>query len=251
MYKNEELFINCDGLKVHAKIEFPREQKEKMPVLVLIPGFTGHIEEEHIIGVSDAALDTGYVCLRAELYGHGKSDGDFYDHTLYLWMQQAVRVINYASELPYTEKVILAGHSQGGLLSVLAAGSMMDKVSALLPLSPAMCIPEDAAKGHTLGINFDNDNLPEFIESDNWKLSSNYIRVARMLPVDNAIAMFKKPVLIIHGTEDEAVPYECGVKLCKQYASASLVTIDGDNHCYNYHLDLVKQAVTKFLIEQK
>ena len=41
-------------------------------------------------------------------------------------------------------------------VSVLAAGSMMDKVSALLPLSPAMCIPADSIRGSILGINFDN-----------------------------------------------------------------------------------------------
>lgn len=251
MHNNEELFINCDGLNVHAKIEFPKDQQDKMPILVLIPGFTGHIEEEHIIGVSDAALDAGYVCLRAELYGHGKSDGDFYDHTIYLWLQEAIRVINYAASLPYADKIILAGHSQGGLLAVLAAGVMEDKISALLPLSPAMCIPYDAEKGHILGVDFEYNNLPEYIKSDDWKLSSNYIRVARMLPIDKAINIFTKPVLIIHGTEDEAVPYACGKDLNEKYSNSKLISIEGDNHCYNYHLDEVKDAVTNFLISQK
>lgn len=250
MYSNEESFINCDGLKVHAKIEFPKAQSDKMPVLVLIPGFTGHIEEEHIVEVSNAALDAGYVCLRAELYGHGKSDGDFYDHTIYLWLQEAIRVINYAASLPYTDKLVLAGHSQGGLLSVLAAGVMGDKLTALLPLSPAMSIPADAARGHILGIDFDNANLPEFIESSDWKLSSNYIRVARMLPIDSAIEKFNKPVLVIHGTEDEAVPYSYGKELSEKYKNAQLISIEGDNHCYNYHLNDVKSAVTKFLLNQ-
>lgn len=248
MYTNEELFINCDGIKVHAKIDFPKNQKDKMPVMVLIPGFTGHIEENHIIGISEAANDAGYVCLRAELYGHGKSEGDFYDHTLYLWMQEAVRVINYAAALPYTEKVVLAGHSQGGLLAVLAAGVMGDKLSALLPLAPATCIPYDAREGRILGIEYDINNLPEYIESNEWKLSSNYIRVARMLPVESAISAFTKPVLIVHGTSDEAVAYKYGEELSKQYTDCKLVTIEGDNHCYDYHLDQVKAAVTEFLL---
>lgn len=247
MYTNEELFINCDGLKVHAKIDFPATQSDKMHVLVLIPGFTGHIEEEHIIGVSKAATDSGFVCLRAELYGHGKSDGDFYDHTIYLWLQESIRVINYAASLPYAKNIVLAGHSQGGLLSVLAAGVMGDKLSALIPLSPAMCIPDDSTKGCVLGVEFDNNNLPKYIQSDNWKLSSNYIRVARMLPIDKAITQFNKPVLVIHGTEDEAVPYVYGKELSEQYSNARLVSIEGDNHCYNYHLNDVQTAVADFL----
>lgn len=251
MYTNEELFINCDGLKVHAKIDFPQVQSDKMPVLVLIPGFTGHIEEDHILGVANAALATGYVCLRAELYGHGKSDGEFYDHTIYLWLQETVRVINYAAALPYTEKIILSGHSQGGLLSVLAAGVMRDCISALLPLSPAMNIPAEAAKGRVLGVDFDKDNLPEFIQSDSWKVSANYIRAMRMLPVDSAIEAFNKTVLIIHGTEDEAVPYECGKELSEKYSNANLITIKGSDHCYNDHLEEVISAVTEFLTAQK
>lgn len=250
MYTNEELFINCDGLKVHAKIDFPEVKKDKMPVLVLIPGFTGHIEENHIIGIMEAANSVGYVCLRAELYGHGKSDGDFYDHTLYLWLQEAIRVINYAASLPYADKIVLAGHSQGGLLSVLAAGVMADCISALLPLSPALNIPDDATKGNILGVQFDNENLLEYIQSDSWKLSSNYIRVVRMLPIDSAIAKFNKPVLIIHGTEDEAVPYVYGKELSEKYENSELISIEGDNHCYDYHLDEVKSAVADFLGKQ-
>lgn len=249
MYKNEELFIECDGLKVHAKIEFPEVQKEKMPVFVLIPGFTGHIEEDHIIGIANAAIDAGYVCLRAELYGHGLSDGDFYDHTLYLWLQQSIRVINYVASLPYAEKIVLAGHSQGGLLSVLAAGVMEDKLCALIPLSPALNIPNDAKRGSILEVKFDNDNLPEYIQSDCWKLSSNYIRVARMLPIESAIEGFKKPVLVIHGTEDESVPYIYGKELSGKYINAKLISIEGDNHCYDYHLDEVKSAVSEFIKE--
>ena len=248
MYSNEELFIDCDGLKVHAKITFPKDQADKMPVMVLIPGFTGHIDEDHIVGVANAANNAGYVVLRAELYGHAKSDGDFFDHTLYLWLQEAVRVINYATSLPYTKNIVLSGHSQGGLLSVLAAGVMADKISALLPLSPALNIPADVKRGHMLEVEFDNDNLPEYIETEFWKLSSNYIRVARMLPIDSAIAGFNKPVLIIHGTQDESVPYEYGKNLSKQYSNAKLISIEGDDHCYNYHLKDVEAAVTEFLL---
>ena len=247
MYTNQEFFINCDGINVHAKLDFPDVTKEKMPVFVLIPGFTGHIEEDHIIAMMEAAKSVGCVCLRAELYGHGKSEGEFYNHTLYLWLQEAIRVINYAAELPYTEKVILAGHSQGGLLSVLAAGVMQDRLCALLPLSPAMNIPYDAQRGSILGVEFDKDNLPEYIESDTWKLSSNYIRVMRMLPIEEAIANFNKPVLIVHGTEDEAVPYKFGKELSEKYSNAKLVSIEGTRHCFEEHFEDLKVAIKEFL----
>ncbi len=53
----EEFYIDCDGIKLHAKIERP-ENSEKCPLCILIHGFTGHMEEEHIISVKDAMIDT-------------------------------------------------------------------------------------------------------------------------------------------------------------------------------------------------
>jgi alpha-beta hydrolase superfamily lysophospholipase len=133
-YENKEFYIDCDGIDIHAKLDFPNETKEKMPILVVIPGFTGHIEEDHIIAVAKAANEVGFVTLRAEMYGHGKSGGEFKYHNVLLWMMEAARVIRYARNLDFVSDVYLTGHSQGGLTAVLAAGIMADVIKALIPL---------------------------------------------------------------------------------------------------------------------
>ncbi len=248
-YEDRELFIDCDNVKIHGKLTFPAQQKDKMPILVLIPGFTGHIEEDHIKALAQTANETGYVCLRTELYGHGKSEGKFFDHTVLIWMNEAMRVIDYARKLEFVSDLYLAGHSQGGLTAVLAAGLMSDVVKALMPLSPAMCIPYDASRGNMLGGVFDPDHLPEKFSSPTWELSANYIRAARMLPVDEAIKAYKGPVMVLHGTADEAVPYSFGKELSEKYQNAKLVSIEGDDHCYGKHMDLVLKAFKEFLQE--
>ncbi len=249
-YEDQELFINCYGVNIHAKIDFPKETAEKMPILVIIPGFTGHIEERHIIATAEAAQALGMVTLRAEMYGHGKSEGEFREHNVLLWMTEAMKVIEYAKNLPYTTDVYLAGHSQGGLTAVLAGGLMCDVVKALIPMSPAMCIPYDAKRGSLLGNEFDKSHLPEKIVSPTWELSSNYVRAARMLPVEEAIKMYTGPVLVIHGTADEAVPYSFGAELAQKYENAKLVSIEDDTHCYDRHLDEAIKALSDFLSEQ-
>ena len=80
-----------------------------------------------------------------------------------------------------------------------------------------------------------------------WSLSTNYLRVARMLPVEEAAALYKGPVLIVHGTEDESVPYHYAPELAARYENAKLVTIEGEDHCYNHHLSQVVDAVKAFL----
>ena len=76
----EEFYIESDGIKLHAKLDKP-EGVDKGPLCILIHGFTGHMEEEHLLAATKAFLDIGVMVLRVEMYGHGMSGGIFRDHT--------------------------------------------------------------------------------------------------------------------------------------------------------------------------
>ena len=69
-----EFFIESDGIKLHAKLDRP-EGAGKGPLCILIHGFTGHMEEDHILAARDAMLRANVSVLRAEMYGHGGSEG--------------------------------------------------------------------------------------------------------------------------------------------------------------------------------
>lgn len=240
-----ELYIDCDGSRVHAKLDLPKE-KEKMPVLIIFPGVTGHIEERHIIAAAETAVECGYAALRTELYGHGLSDGEFRKHTVLIWLNQAMRVIDYALGLPFCSEVWVSGHSQGGLTAFLAAGMMADRVAGAIPLSPAVNIRDGAVRGSLFGIRFDPEHVPETFPCGPG-IDGNYLRAAKLLPVEAAAAQLKKPVLIIHGTADETVPYEDALRLKERLVNAELIPIEGDDHCYDLHLDLVQSALKAFL----
>ncbi|WP_081668317.1 alpha/beta hydrolase family protein [Butyrivibrio sp. MC2013] len=245
-----EKYLESDGIPLHIKEDLPDAVQDKMPALIVIHGFTGHMEEDHIRAVAGLATDLGMVSIRAEMYGHGLSGGDFYDHNVMIWVMEIVRVIRYVRRLPYVSDIYLTGHSQGGLSVVLAAGIMRDVVKALIPLSPAINIYNDAASGFFLGNEFDSEHIPDSIGSDEWELSSDSIRVASLLPVHDAVKAYKRPVLVVHGDDDEAVPYSCGAELAAEYSDARLATIHGDDHCYTRHLDKVVEAVKDFLAKE-
>ena len=76
------------------------------------------------------------------------------------------------------------------------------------------------------------------------------MRVAQTIHVEDEIARYNGPVLVIHGDQDESVPYEYGVKAAELYKNAELVTIKDEDHCYNYHLDQVTDAIKDFLSKQ-
>jgi pimeloyl-ACP methyl ester carboxylesterase len=152
------------------------------------------------------------------MYGHGNSDGQFENHTLYKWLTNALTVIDYARGLDFVTGLYLCGHSQGGMTVMLAGAMKHDVISGLIPLSPAWMIPELARKGTLLGQDFDPDHIPDVIPA--WGdrgLGGNYVRVAQTIHVEEAADRYKGPVLILHGDEDDTVPPEDSRRMAQRY----------------------------------
>ena len=242
----KEFFIPDDGIRLHAKLDRPEGAKQ-CPLVIVLHGFTGHMEERHILAVSWAMNELGYATLRVELYGHGQSDGKFEDHNLYKWLNNVLAVTAYAKRLDFVTDLYLCGHSQGGLTTMLAAGMMPEIFKAILPLSPAIAILDGARAGTLLGMTFDPANMPEAISFNDRRLRDSYVRVAQTLHVEEAIRRYKGPVLLVHGDADEAIPIRDTIAAAEQYENAKLVVIHGDTHCYDRHLDEVVAAVKEFL----
>jgi pimeloyl-ACP methyl ester carboxylesterase len=244
------MYIQDDGIRLNAALDMPAgwQPGQKCPLVVVIHGFTGHIEEAHIVAVSKGINAVGFATLRADMYGHGHSDGEFKKHTLFKWMTNALTVIDYARTLDFVTDIYLCGHSQGGLLVMLAAAMKHDVIMGLIPLSPAWMIPEIARKGELLGERFDPDHIPEKLHGwHDLDLDGNYARVAQTIHVEEAIDRYRGPVLIVHGDEDETVPVEYGIRAAERYTNGKLVLIKDDDHCYDRHLDQVVAAVQDWL----
>ena len=127
-----------------------------------------------------------------------------------------------------------------------------DHLKAILPLSPAIVIVDGAKQGNMLGGAFDPDNIPDEIHMPNGRiLGGNYFRAAQMLPVDEAIRLYERPVLIVHGDEDESVPVKYAYEAAEKYKNCTLKIIQGDTHCYDHHLDEVCAVIGEFLKEMQ
>ena len=241
----QEFYIDSDGIKLHAKLD-KAEGVDKGPLCILIHGFTGHMEEDHIIAAQKAMNAAGVAVLRVEMYGHGGSDGEFKNHTLYKWVTNALSVVEYAKSLDFVTDLYLSGHSQGGLLTMLIGGMCPDVFKAILPLSPAWMIPQGAREGNLLGMNFDPEHIPETLENWGVVLSGDYVRVAQTIHVEDEIERYKGKVFLIHGDADETVPFEFAEKALALYENAELVPIHGDDHCFTKHLDEMAEALKGF-----
>ncbi len=245
------MVIIDDGIRLNARLELPAHAEGKHPVAVIIHGFTGHMEEKHLEAVSAALNALGCATLRVDMYGHGKSEGRFHDHTLYKWLTNAMTVIDYARALPFATEVYLCGHSQGGLTAILAGALKHDVISGIIALSPACMIPDLARKGGLLGTSFDPDRIPDELKVWNdWTLGSNYVRVAQTIHVEEAVDRFTGPVLVVQGGADDPALIRSAAAAAERYKNARLVMIENETHCYDNHPEKMTEAVADWMRER-
>lgn len=255
---NKEFFIDCDGMPVHAKLDFPKSERDSYPLLIIFHGFTGQMEERHIVAVKDAASRAGYAALRVDLYGHGASGGNFADHTILKWLNQAMELVAYAKKLPFVDKIFLAGHSQGGLTALMTAGMMPGEIAGLIPLSPATVEVYGARKGELFGVKFNPEQMEDeyLLPRKNRKLKPEFFLTLRLLPLERAVASYHGPVCLIHGTSDQTVPFDYAKMLAGRERKATgdftFVPIAGADHNYtgDGQLDEVTSTVKNFLEKQ-
>lgn len=245
----KEFYIQDDNIPLHAKLDMPSDNPDHCPLIILIHGFTGHMEERHVVAAQKVMNACGYAVLRVEMYGHGKSGGTFESHTILKWVSNILTVIEYAKSLDFVTDLLIAGHSQGGLLTILAAGMCPDAFKALIPLSPALMIPDGARKGNLLGISFDPNHIPDIIEINGFHLKGNYIRTAQLIYPEEEIKKYHGPVLIVHGSGDETVPLQYSKEAAALYDHCTLSIIPDDTHCYDHHLDQMEEAIRSFLTQ--
>ena len=250
--ESKDLIITDDGTRLKAILDMPEGYTEgdKCPIAIVIHGLTGYKEERHITAVAKTFNELGIATIRTDMFGHGKSDGDFERHNMFKWLNNAMTIVDHVKQLDFVSDIYVCGHSQGGLASLFLAGIESDVFKAALLLSPASMAPEGSRSGKLFRHEFDPHHIPdEIYVSDTEKVNGNYIRAYQLLDEDFAIKNYKRPVLIVHGTEDEAIPVHFSEELVKKYSDARLVIIEGDDHCYDHHLDQVLDAVRAFIEE--
>ena len=240
------MHIYDDAIPLEIRLDLPAERTENTPLMILLHGFTGHMEEPHIIAMAEMMTGVGFAVLRAELYGHGRSGGTFRDHTIWKWLNNIMTLVDYArKELGYKE-IWLCGHSQGGLSVLLAAALERDRIKGVVALAPAVTIPAWARNGSAMRLDFDPVNVPESFDLGDAVLGGNYIRSAQLVHAEDAFR-YQGPVIFVHGDADETIPVTASIEFSKHFGDAELVVISGDSHCYDFHLDEALAAVRDWL----
>ena len=150
-YKSEDvIYHNADkSLQYGATITIP-EGKGPFPAAVLITGSGAQDRDETILGhkpfavIADHLTKNGYIVLRVDDRGVGKSTGDFGQSTSEDFAKDVSNSIDYLLTRPETDKKKLGmiGHSEGGMIAPMVAAARKDIDFIVLLAGPGVRITE-------------------------------------------------------------------------------------------------------------
>lgn len=234
--KKRHSCVSADNLRFEV-LKYKLEKNNRIPV-VLSHAFLSN--QKIMKKYAEAFAKEGYVVFTYDFCGGallGKSDGKFHDMSIDTEKDDLKAVIAYVEQLGYVDRksLILVGASQGGFVSCLVSAEYQEKISKLILLYPALCIPDNAREGKMLMIQFDPENIEATLRSGPFQFSPKYPESAMDIHVYDEIQKIKIPILIIHGDADKIVDIDYARKAIDAAANPAsrLVVLRNAGHGFN------------------
>ena len=251
---SQTITLKIDGSqgKLSAVIQKPElNQNQKCQLVMLLHGFTGNKSNRPLIDIADLLEKNNIASIRFDFNGHGESDGEFKNMTVLNEIEDAKKVFDYVKTLDYVEKISIAGHSQGGVVTSMLAGELgAENVHKIVLLAPAAVLRDDAIRGNVMGTYYDAGNPPETVKIfGRYNLGRDYMITSQSLKIYETAEKFNGPACIIHGTADRIVPYTYGEGYHKIYVNSELHLLDGADHGFNNYDEEAAKLTVDFLMK--
>lgn len=223
--------IHSGSLKLARYLAVPHGSGPGLPGLVFCHGFpTGPLDARQSAGTFPELMDRianemGWAALTFTFRGCGTSEGDF---SLLGWMEDLKAAVAHLRDTCAPSGVFLAGTSTGGSLALCAAADDPD-IAGVACLG-ARADFDDWANHPRRFVDHARDigaiRTPGFPQSfDAWTKELSMFR-----PLEAVRRYAPRPLLVLHGGEDDQVPAVDARRLVGAHGSAELRVIAGAGH---------------------
>ena len=196
-FDHREMFIPMeDGTKIHAALFKPENQ----PIGTIFHHLGNGMTMINAQRQYEPLIKRGFQIFAYERRGFAKSTGE--DNNSKLLKEDALEVFDAFLELEEVKDtdVIVWGQSLGGAYATMNAAERQENINGLIVEGTFTSFP-DMGKVYAHVLNMENFTwlIPLLMNND--------------FPAEEKISQLEKPVVVIHSSEDDQVPYELGRKL--------------------------------------
>lgn len=207
------------------------------PCVIFFSGFKSDMTGTKATALEAFCAARGQAFVRFDYSGHGQSSGEFTEGTIGAWKHDALQVLDQLGG----DKNILIGSSMGAWIALLVARERMNRVAGFIGIASAPDFTEQliweklsAVEKSQLveqGVYY----APSCYGQEPYPITRTLIEEARqhlLLTGNRQLATGHFPIRLIHGTNDEDVPWQHAVKLMEQLpgTDVTLTLIKGGNH---------------------
>jgi len=222
------------------------------PVVIYAHGFNGFKDWGNFNLIAEQFANAGFTFIKfnfshngttpespedfvdLEAYGHNNYTKELYD--LQQIIDWALDPVNPYKEVIDPEQLYLVGHSRGGGI-VLLKGVEDTRVKAIATwASVSACktpwgnwTAEQMTRWEQEGVAYYTNARTKQQMPLYHQLYQDYIQHEKQLDILKAVSQSNKPLLICHGTKDEAVPVSKAYEIHSSAPHAELFIIDSDH----------------------
>ncbi len=198
---------------------------------MFLPGYMSDMAGSKAAAVFEAARADGRECLLFDYSGCGESSGAFAQGTLSRWRDEALALTETCLT---AQHVILIGSSMGGWLMLLVGLALEERLAGLVGIASAPdfsewgyedCQKSKLARDETIYEANPYGPEPTPTHASFWHDAQSHLLLAQEIAITC-------PVRLLHGTEDDEVPWRISLDMSRTLASndVSLTLVkDGDH----------------------
>lgn len=217
MMNTKRFTVDNDGMKIQGIAYLPANstdpnQVKKSPAIIMSHGYLSNLHNFEYFATQFAMIGYNvftfnFCCGSDETDTELMSDGTTTNLCIEGEISDLIAVYNYVSTRDYvkSDEIILLGESQGAFVSGLSAARLQEKISKLIMIFPAVCIPDHARRGTLAGASYDPKNPPELIYTERAMLSKVFVDDVKDMDAYSELAKYKGATLLIQGTCDSIV----------------------------------------------
>jgi uncharacterized protein len=230
----DPVVLENDGQKIFGVIHRPAgSPSTPRPAVAIFHGLVGSKDQPHqlYVKLAEALARGGLIALRIDFRGRGDSEGETVDITPEADISDATKALDYLVAQPDVDPrhLGLIGHSWGGMIGACLAGRDA-RVAALVMWSS---VPGGVMEWSPPFREIDGRQVAEL-----WGnlVGRAFYEGLRHINTLREIRTTHAPLLIVYGTEDEAVSARSVEGATRRLTEAGvaheLVAIDGADHIF-------------------